>query len=120
MKKSLWQRIRKLWQAELFSPKDFLRRAVIIALAFAVVEVCGLRDYTSLVTGTTGSAEVSRTASSVFGVTYILFYLAFILLLPTLLLAAVLSVGWRRLATRAQLRRATTDSLPGKAGKPAP
>lgn len=98
--KSRLHRRRGLWQAELFSPKDFVRRAVVIGLAFATAHVCGLRDLTSIVTGTTGAAEMSRTAAGVLGITYIIFYLAFLLLVPVFLLAATLLTSWKRLSLR--------------------
>jgi hypothetical protein len=100
MKLSLWKRLRDLWQAELFSPKDFVRRAVFLGLAFALAHLCGLRDSTSVVMGTTGSAEMSRAVSSLGGVTYILLYLAVGLLAPALLLGAIILLAWRRIISR--------------------
>jgi hypothetical protein len=107
MNKNRWQRVRQLWQAEAFTPKDFARRAVVIGLAYAVAHGCGLRQFTSLLSGTTGSAELSWAVSSVFGVTYVLLYLAFVLLAPTLLLAAGLLAAWRRILACTDAHSAT-------------
>ena len=60
---NLWQRLRGLWRAEFFSPKDFIWRAVLISALFLIVHLLGLRDYTSengqtnrIVTTTMGAA----------------------------------------------------------------
>ena len=91
------------WEADLFSPKDFVRQAALICLVFALAHVLGLREYTSVLNGTTGSVDVAWQTSTLLGVTYIFFYLAFVLLVPTLLIAAALLVLARKLLqTRSQ------------------
>jgi hypothetical protein len=97
MKKGLWQKIGTGWRSEFFSPKDFVQRAAMISIAFALAHIFGLREYTSVLNGTIGSIGTSWQTSAVLGVTYILLYLATILLVPTLLLAAVLVIAWRKL-----------------------
>ena len=67
-----------------------------IALAYLVIHFCGLRDYTSVLNGTTGSLNVSWGTAAALGVTYVLSWLAFILLVPILLIAAALLVLWKR------------------------
>jgi hypothetical protein len=98
MNKSGWQLLRKLWRAELLSPKDFVRRAVLIGGVFALARLAGLREFTSILNGTTGSVELSWGLSAVLGVTYIVVYLAFVILVPTLVIAAAISAAWQRLA----------------------
>ena len=41
MSRNLWHHIAALWRAELFSPKDFLRRAVVVAVIFLAVHLAG-------------------------------------------------------------------------------
>jgi len=85
---------RRWWEAKLFSPKDFVRHAVLICVVFAVAHLFGLRQFTSILNGTTGSTNWGWEASAVFGAIYIFSYLACVLLVPTLLLAAaILTIG---------------------------
>jgi hypothetical protein len=89
-------------RAEWLSPKDFVRHAILISLAFGVVQACGLREYTSVLNGTTGSLGVSWQMAAALGMIYVLVYLGFVLVVPTLLLAAVISKGWRRLVGKSR------------------
>jgi len=109
MNKGFWQKSRELWRAELFSPKGFVQRAILICVAFAVVHLLGLREFTSVLNGTTGSVEMGRGESAMLGFIYILSYLAFVLLVPILLLAAAIFAGWKKF-TPAQ--KAPHDSGP--------
>ena len=67
-----------------------------IVIVFAVAHVCGLREYTSFLNGTSGPAGMDWETSALLGVTYVLLYLAFVLLVPTMLLAAVLLRCWQK------------------------
>ena len=98
MSPNLWHRIAALWRAELFSPKDFLRRAVVVAVIFLAVHLAGLRDYTCILNGTVASSELGRGMSAFLGLAYVFAYLAFVVLVPILLLAAAMLAGWKRLA----------------------
>ena len=93
------------WEADLLSPKDFVRHAVLVCLVFAVAHVCGLREFTSVLNGTTGSVDMDWQTASVLGVTYILLYLAFVLLVPTLVLAAALLTLERQFFRRAASKK---------------
>jgi hypothetical protein len=84
----------------LLSSKDFVRHAVLVCLIFAVAHFCGLREFTSVLNGTTGSTDLDWQTSAVLGVTYILLYLAFVLLAPTMILAAALLALWRKFIRR--------------------
>jgi hypothetical protein len=97
MKLTSLHRIAALWHAKFFSPKDFVRRAVLLAFFYLVASLAGLREFTSILTGTTGSVELSWRTSAFLGLLYVFIYLAFVLLAPTLLLAASLLVATRRL-----------------------
>jgi len=97
MKRSLIQRFRDACGADFFSPKDFVRHAILIVVVFAVIHATGLREYTSVLNGTTGSVEMNPNYAALLGVVYILFYLAAILLAPILLIAATLLAIWQRI-----------------------
>ena len=91
---------RRWWEADFCSPKDFVRHAVLIVIVFSVAHVCGLREHTSFLNGTGGSAGMDYETSALLGVTYVLLYLACVLLVPTMLLAAALLLVWQRWTKR--------------------
>ncbi len=105
MNNSFWQRFRTLWRADFFSAKDFLIRVLLITIAFLVVHLAGLREFTSFLNGTTGSTELGWGISVLLGVIYIFFYLAFVLFVPTLLLAATILVVGRRFCRNNHTRK---------------
>jgi hypothetical protein len=92
-----WSRVvGSFWHAKFFSPRDLVCRAAIIAVIYAMVNVAGLREYTSILNGTAGSAEVSRGLAAFLGVGYVCAYLAFVLLVPVFLIAAGLLAAWEK------------------------
>src|ERR1051326_698063 len=88
------QRLAALWRAKFFSPKDFVRRALILILLFALAHLFGLKEFTSVLNGTTGSVALSWTTSTLLGLTYVLLYLGFVLLVPIFLLTAAILFVW--------------------------
>jgi hypothetical protein len=98
MSRNFWHRLAALWHADLFSPKDFVRRAVVVAVIFLTVHLAGLREYTCILNGTSGSVALGRGMSAFLGLAYVFAYLGFVLLVPILLLAAAMLVGWNRLS----------------------
>ncbi len=92
------QRLAALWRAEFFSPKDFVRRAVVITVISAALHFAGLREFTSILNGTVGSIALGWRMSAFLGLAYIFAYLAFVLLVPVLLLAAGLLAAWNSLS----------------------
>ena len=86
----------RLWRAEFCSPKDFVRRALLITIVFLCVHCAGLKEFTSILTGTAGSVELGWGLSAFLGLMYILGWLAFVILVPILLLAAAMLVIWNR------------------------
>ena len=96
----LWHNVRRLWRAPFFSPKDFVRRAVFISLAFLAVHLAGLKDFTTILNGTMGSVDLGWQLSAVLGVTYIFAWLAFVILVPMLLIAAGLLSLWNQMVQR--------------------
>ena len=83
-------RPRRWWEADFCSAKDFVRHAVLIVLAFGVAHLLGLREFTSFLNGTGGPSGMSWESSALLGVIYVFLYLACVLLVPAMLLAAVL------------------------------
>ena len=97
MSRNLWHRLAALWRAEPFSPKDFVRRAVVVTIIFLAVHIAGLRDYTCFLNGTVASPELGRGMSAFLGLAYVFAYLGVVLLVPILLLAAAILAGSKRL-----------------------
>ncbi len=87
-----------LFRLELFSPRGFLLRALVLAVAYALCELAGLREYTTFLSGTAAGGRWE--ASVVWGMTYIFVYLGFVLLAPILVIAAALLHVWQRFARR--------------------
>ncbi len=92
----LLARIRSLWRADFLSPKDLLRRAALITIFFWLADFAGLREFTSILNGTMGSVELGWRTSVFLGLGYIFLYLAFVLLVPILLLATLVLFIWRK------------------------
>lgn len=84
----------ELCRADFMSPRDFVRHAVLFSVVFFILHLAGLREFTSVLSGTTGSVNLDWTTSVLLGTCYLLAYLAFVLLVPIFLLAAVLLALW--------------------------
>lgn len=89
----------RLTGAAFFSPKDFVRHAVLIVLLFGVVHVCGLREYTAMISGTMASPGLGSETCTLLAIVYIAFYFGAVVLAPILLIAAALLVVWKKLVT---------------------
>ena len=74
-----------------------MRRAVVITVFFVGAQLAGLREFTSILNGTVGSVELGWGISAFLGLSYIAVYLAFVLLVPMLLIAAGLLMVWKKL-----------------------
>jgi len=97
MKPGTWRRIRATWRTEFCTPKDFVKRAIMIAAAFGLAHLLGLREFTSLLNGTTGSTNMSWQLAIFLGLIYIVLYFALVILAPILLIAAGLLKAGERL-----------------------
>jgi hypothetical protein len=86
-----------LRRAEFLSPKDLLQRACAISVIFLLLHLAGLREYTSVLNGTVGSVALGWKVSGFLAVIYIATYLAFVVLVPIMVLAAAIIALWRRL-----------------------
>ena len=96
MIKLFGQRLGLFRQAEFLSPKDLLQRAGAISVLFLVAHLAGLREFTSVLNGTIGSVAAGWKLSGFLALIYILLYLAFVILVPVLVLAAMILTVWRR------------------------
>jgi hypothetical protein len=93
---TFWQRIRRFWRADIFSPRGFLLRAGVIGAAFLALHLAGLRDYASVLNGTVGPASTGWKTSAFLGVAYLVVYMALVILAPILILAAGILSLWHR------------------------
>jgi hypothetical protein len=84
-------------RAEFMSAKDMVQRATAIGGLFLLVHLAGFREYTGILNGTIGSLALGWKFSTFLAGIYILLYLAFVLLVPVLVLAAVILTVWQRL-----------------------
>src|SRR6185295_17102557 len=75
---------------ERLSAKGLLRYAAGLSVFFLAAHLAGLREFTSVLNGTVGSTAVSWEIAALLGVTYIAFYLAFVIVVPVLVAAAIL------------------------------
>lgn len=83
-------------RAEFMSPKDMLQRAAAICILYLLVHLAGFREYTGILNGTIGSVALGWKLSTFLAGIYIMLYLAFVLLVPVLVLAAAILTVWQR------------------------
>jgi hypothetical protein len=96
MIKKFWRSLGLFRRAEFLSPRDLLQRAGTISVLFLAAHLAGLREFTSVLNGTIGSVAAGWKLSGFLALIYILLYLAFVILVPVLVLAAIiLAVGQR-------------------------
>src|SRR5579862_2115217 len=79
------------------SPLYFLEWAAMLTILFVVMQVAGLRDFTSVLNGTVGSTHLSWQSASFLGAAYIFVYLGFVIVVPILILAAGILKVWQRI-----------------------
>ena len=96
MIKLFWQRLGLFRRAEFLSPKYLLQRAGANSVLFLVAHLAGLREFTSVLNGTIGSVAAGWKLSGFLALIYILLYLAFVILVPVLVLTAMILTVWRR------------------------
>ena len=85
MNKPLWKST-IFQRAEFLSAKDLLQRAGAISVLFLVVHLAGFREFTGVLNGTIGSLTLGWNLSAFLAVVYILLYLAFVILVPVLII----------------------------------
>jgi hypothetical protein len=84
------------WSGALLSPRFFFVRAAALVIFFLLAHFAGLREYTTFLTGTTVNPEASRMVSALYGTTYLVLYMGFVVVAPILALAGGLLVIWER------------------------
>ena len=85
------------WGGKFFTARFFLMRAGAIGVLFLLAHLLGLREYTTFLSGTTGSPGVSLQLSACYGLVYLALYMGCMVLAPILVLAAgLLAVLERR------------------------
>jgi hypothetical protein len=94
--KNLFRLLRHVWNSDPFSPTAFVVRAVILAGAYCVVELAGLREYTTFLSGTSANLNMSWHTAATLGLIHLLFYMAFIFVVPISLITAGLLVLWNK------------------------
>ena len=87
-----------------------LQRAAAISVIFLLAHLAGFREYTGILNGTIGSLTLGWNLSAFLAVIYILFYLAFVVLVPVLVLAAAILTFWRQWIQKADNSRVTSDA----------
>ena len=89
-------RFGRLVGADFFSPKDFVRHAVLVVLLFAIAHAFGLREYATIISGTMASPALGPEVCAILGVGYMALYFGAVVLAPVLLIAAaLLKIGQR-------------------------
>ena len=83
-------RLGRLIGADFFSPKDFVRHAVLILVLFGIAHVLGLRDFTTIISGTMASPALGAETCALLGMGYMALYFGTVVLAPVLLIAAAL------------------------------
>jgi hypothetical protein len=84
------------------SPLYLLEWAALLTVLFIIVQLAGLREYTSVLNGTVGSTHLSWQTASFLGAAYIFVYLGFVVVAPILILAAGILKIWQRIITTRQ------------------
>jgi hypothetical protein len=88
--RSKLSRLGRWISAERFSPRDFVRHAVLILLLFVIAHLCGLREFTTIITGTMASPALGAETCALLGMVYLTLYFGVVVLVPVLLIAATL------------------------------
>lgn len=93
------------------SPQYLLEWAAMLTILFVVVQLAGLREFTSVLNGTIGSTTLSWETASFLGAAYIFMYLAFVLGAPILILGAGILKLWEKAAaTKGVIDEPGTDA----------
>ena len=78
------------------SPEYLIKWAIFLAVLFVIAHASGWRDFTSVLSGTNGSAMSDWRETAFFGIVYIITYLCAVVAVPILILAAlILKIGAR-------------------------
>ena len=81
----------------------FLEWAGLLTVLFLIVNIAGMRPFTSVLNGTIGSTTLDWQTASFLGAAYVMVYLAFVLGAPTLIIAAGILTLWRKFTRNKQI-----------------
>ena len=112
--KKIWKKWTIFQRAEFLSAKDLLQRAAVISGLFLAVHLAGFQEFTGVLNGTIGSLTLGWKLSAFLAVIYIVFYLAFVILAPVLLLAAGILTIWQKCFRKEENPRVVPEQIPGK------
>ena len=96
MIKLFWQKLAVSRRAEFLSGRDLLQRALGVSVLFLLAHLAGLREFTSVLNGTVGSVAAGWKLSGFLALIYLLLYLASVILVPVLVLAATILAVWQQ------------------------
>ncbi len=99
MKPGWW---RSLFFARIFSPQGLVVRAAAIVVAYLVLHACGLREYTTLMTGTSPAGGAIDRSSALLAFFYVAAHVGAVVLAPIMILAAVGWAAWLYWRDRAE------------------
>ena len=94
----------RLVGAVFFSPMDFVRHAVLIVALFVIAHLCGLREFTAMISGTMASATLGPEICTLLAIVYMLFYFGAVVLAPILMIAAALLYIWEKVRDSSRRR----------------
>jgi len=92
--------MKRLLHAPLTSPLGLLVRAALIALVFVVFHLCGLHADTTVLSDTSPVGDPADAMSVVLGFLSVIAWLAFVLFVPILVLAAGIFAALERVLQR--------------------
>jgi len=110
MIKKIWQNLGLFQRAEFLSVRDLLQRAGAIGGVFLVLHLAGFREFTGVLNGTIGSLTLGWNLSAFLAIIYIVFYLAFVILVPVLVLAAFILKIWQQYIRKVENSLTTPDA----------
>lgn len=94
--------LKRTVRAPVLSSRGLAARAALIAVVYGVLHLVGLREYTSILSGTLPTGDPNDYLAMVLGVAYVLVHLAFFLVAPVLVLAAGMLYGLEYLLARSR------------------
>jgi hypothetical protein len=97
--KTIFEKWRAISKASPFSAEAFIARAVLIVVLYLISCLAGLKEYTTFLSGTAASLNLSWHTASTLGLVHLVLYFCFILLAPIFLITAGLLMLWRRKQT---------------------
>jgi hypothetical protein len=112
MIKTFWHKLGLFQKAEFLSARDLWQRAAGVSGLFLLAHLAGLRVFTSVLNGTVGSTAVDAKLGAFLAAVYILLYLAFVILVPVSILAAILLMVWQRCVRKEENNPTTHDPKP--------